>query len=895
MKKLFLTALLLICFPLMASHIVGGEFELIYISGNTYRLNMILYFDKINGNPGARDGSVTATIFRKRDNVQMGNVLLPLISESDVSYTQPTCSRGEIETSKIIYSSTIVLAADIYNDQQGYYVSWQRCCRNYSISNVFSVVGSQSQYAGQTFYLEFPPVVKGGQPFVNSSPRLFPPLNDYACPFRPYYVDFAGVDDDKDSLVYSLAPPLNTKSAAALPAASPRPYPDVLWRPGYSINNVINGLPDLRITKEGLLTCTPRTQGLFVFAVKVDEFRKGIKIGESRRDFQMLVVDACPVAAPPEITGKKLADAAFTFKKNMNVSFANTVATADRCIQLRVSDLDSTKPDQNFTENISIRVVGLNFKSPNLNQILPAITTAVLRNGGTVDFRVCFPQCPYIKGPYQIGIIAFDDACSLPLTDTLRVNVNIEPPTNERAYFTTQKQTVAQIIEGDQLPPWVFEAKDKELDDLTVSILTDGFALADYGMAVNFTQQKGLVNGQLTWDPRCNIFDFTKRSVFTIRILVDDRDLCNLNDPDTAIYRLNIKLPGNASPTIDTDLTPAMRERKVIVERKVFESLNFGVTGKDLTDNDFLVLGMKGIGFTPADYGATFAQASGTGLVASNFSWNISCAKLDLKKKDSYTFQFLVVDNANKCRFYKADTVDVEVKLSLPVNAKPQLSILSSASLVSGNSISTTIGQPIEFTLLGTDADVFPAKDNLTLSLISAKENVGLQGFTFQGAKGQSPIESVFSWNPDCSILKNQVYENSYILQFLLADDKCINARADTLKITIKVSDVNGSDKDFYMPNVFTPNGDNHNDYFALEGIENELNGVNYDEKISLPKDNCVDRFESIKIFNRWGDLVFESTDRKFRWYAPDQLAGVYYYRVKYANREFNSPLSVRY
>lgn len=880
----------------MASHIVGGEFELIYISGNTYRLNMILYFDKINGNPGARDGSVTATIFRKRDNVQMGNVLLPLISESDVSYTQPTCSRGEIETSKIIYSSTIVLAADIYNDQQGYYVSWQRCCRNYSISNVFSVVGSQSQYAGQTFYLEFPPVVKGGQPFVNSSPRLFPPLNDYACPFRPYYVDFAGVDDDKDSLVYSLAPPLNTKSAAALPAASPRPYPDVLWRPGYSINNVINGLPDLRITKEGLLTCTPRTQGLFVFAVKVDEFRKGIKIGESRRDFQMLVVDACPVAAPPEITGKKLADAAFTFKKNMNVSFANTVATADRCIQLRVSDLDSTKPDQNFTENISIRVVGLNFKSPNLNQILPAITTAVLRNGGTVDFRVCFPQCPYIKGPYQIGIIAFDDACSLPLTDTLRVNVNIEPPTNERAYFTTQKQTVAQIIEGDQLPPWVFEAKDKELDDLTVSILTDGFALADYGMAVNFTQQKGLVNGQLTWDPRCNIFDFTKRSVFTIRILVDDRDLCNLNDPDTAIYRLNIKLPGNASPTIDTDLTPAMRERKVIVERKVFESLNFGVTGKDLTDNDFLVLDMKGIGFTPADFGAALAQVSGNSLVASNFSWNISCAKLDLNKKSSYTFQFVVVDNANKCRFYKADTVEVEVKLAPPPNTKPQLSISNSQQPNLANlTIQYTLGQPIELILLGVDSDVAPTKDNLSLSLISKTENQVMNGYVFENKTGQSPVQSVFTWKPDCTIFTNQIYENTDTLEFRLADDKCLNVKADTVRVILKVKDVDSSGNEFLLPNVFTPNGDNHNDYFALEGIDNDVSGIDYDEKISLPKDNCADRFESIKIFNRWGDLVFQSTNRTFRWYAPNESAGVYYYRVKYANREFQSPLSIRY
>lgn len=66
----------------MASHIVGGEFELLHISGNTYQLNMILYFDKINGSPGAKDQpGVNVSIFRKADNNLMGNVFLSLISE----------------------------------------------------------------------------------------------------------------------------------------------------------------------------------------------------------------------------------------------------------------------------------------------------------------------------------------------------------------------------------------------------------------------------------------------------------------------------------------------------------------------------------------------------------------------------------------------------------------------------------------------------------------------------------------------------------------------------------------------------------------------------------------------------------------------------------------------
>ncbi|MFN7260091.1 MAG: gliding motility-associated C-terminal domain-containing protein, partial [Cyclobacteriaceae bacterium] len=227
MKKILLTFLLLIAFPVMASHIVGGEFELIHLTGNSYRLNLILYFDVLNGNPGAQDPFADVRIFRKRDNFIMANqIRLTFDREERVSYTQPACSKGEIVTKKLYYTTTITLPPEQYNDPQGYYVAWERCCRNYSITNIFSNAPPSSQFAGQTFYLEFPPVVKDGVPFINNSPRLFPPLNDYGCINKPYYVDFAGTDDDKDSLVYSLVAPLNTFSGDALPPGNlPRPGP----------------------------------------------------------------------------------------------------------------------------------------------------------------------------------------------------------------------------------------------------------------------------------------------------------------------------------------------------------------------------------------------------------------------------------------------------------------------------------------------------------------------------------------------------------------------------------------------------------------------------------------------------------------------------------------------
>ena len=916
MKKAFLTLFLLIAFPVVASHIVGGEFELLHISGSRYRLNLIYYFDKNNGfknpdgsqsEPELVDPNLTAHIYQKSNNALIRSVLLPFLSKSRVSYTQPSCSKGEIVTDKLIYSAEIELSSTTFNDPEGYYVSWQRCCRNYAIDNIYSppqpnppvLTTDRTKYAGQTFYLEFPPVTKDGLPFINSSPKLFPPLNDYACSFKPYYVDFAGVDDDKDSLVYSLITPLTTISNQAVPPSAPTPYPEVLWKSPFSLTNLINGSPDLRITKDGLLTCTARIQGLFVFAVKVDEFRKGLKIGESRRDFQMLVVD-CPVASPPQITGKKLTDGDFKYSKNMSVSFDNTVADGDRCINVRVSDLDSTKPDQNFTENIGIRIVGLNFKNPNLNQVLPAVTTATLTNGSTKDFTICFPQCPYINGPYQVGIIAYDDACSLPLLDTLKIIVNVEPPPNARARFTkpSTKLVTQSIDEGSGIYSWDIEGVDADNDDLLLSFTTDGFVLAERGFTLApIVQQPGLLRTRLTWDPKCEVYDFTKKNRFKFKFLLDDIDKpCNLNLPDTLLFDLRItNFPKNSDPTISTEgLAAPASARKIKIEHKVFDQVNFKVKGSDV-DNDFLVLSGKGVGFDLSDYGITFPQVSGKGNIFSNFLWNIKCDKIDLKKKDTYTFQFIVLDNMNKCHFYKTDTVEVEINLKTPDNAKPSLTAYDLAKKsITNSSPEYILGQPIEFNLLGLDADLLPAKDNLMLKLIDAKGAVTPTGFTFSDIKGVSGLQSLFSWSPDCSIFKDGVYANNYTFRFSLSDDRCLNAKADTIAINLKISDVNGSEKAVYLPNVFTPNGDTFNDYFALEGIESK-EGFNFDELVALPKENCVQHFESVKIFNRWGDLVFESTDRKFRWHAPQESAGVYYYVVKYNNKEYKSPLSVRY
>lgn len=894
MKKIILFFLCLGAFPVVASHIVGGEFEMIHLSGTRYRVNLILYFDELNGSIGARDPSVDARIFRKRDNRVMMDVFLPLVSETPVSYTQPSCSHGEIVTTRMLYSTVVELSAEQYGDPDGYYLSWERCCRNYSITNIYSDDPlSSGLYAGQTFYLEFPAVVANGQAFYNSSPRLFPPLNDYACPRRPYYVDFAGVDDDGDSLVYSLVTPLNTKTADALPLPDrrprPRPYPLVNYRSPFGPSNIIGGMPDLHISTDGFLTVTPTVLGLFVFAVRCEEYRDGVKIGEVRRDFQMLVVDGCAPAEPPQILGKKATDASFLYDEEMTVSFSNDVADTERCIQVQVSDADALREADNYTENVSIRAIPLNMKK-DVSGILPAVRNATLINGSIVTFDVCFNRCPFEEaGPVQIGIVAYDDACSLPLSDTLKVNVMVEPPDNSNTYFTTPNVT-ASVVEGNPAE-WPIEAHDDDGDQIVLGVVADGFNPADVGMEIQYVEEApGLYRAKLVWDSRCDVYDFSKRTAFEIKVFAEDLDECSFNHPDTMVFHLSIVLPGNTDPVISTDLTNQQVQEGIT--KKILESLSFNVFGDD-ADGDLLKLKAQGNTFDLATYNMSFPGDTANGHVASPFNWELLCDKVNLKEKDTFNLMFIVVDNANKCRLYKADTLALQVRADSIENTAPELSVVSMNPDLpfSNNEQTLELGQQISLDLVSADADVSPV-DHLVIEMIGAEGNVVPEGYSFETARGVSKLRAAFTWNPDCSIFHDGVYDNQYRFTFRTYDDRCQNVKADTVAVGLEIRDIVNDIPAFIPPNFVSADHDpgQHNEFFAMVRL-NEATGELED---IMPKDNCVGHFVGIAIYNRWGKLVFESNDRKFRWYPDEDASGIYFYTLTFSDKEFKGSITVR-
>ncbi len=781
-RLLFVFLFLMMLAPAWGSHIVGGEFEMLSLGNFRYRFHLIIYFDEFNGDPNNKpqDQLITVRIFRYSDNQPMRDLVFHFLEENLVSYTQNECAIGELETSRMVYvakenvtlSTSIVLSQEVYDNPQGYYIVWERCCRNYGITNILSQPADGNPNspvtAGQTFYLHFPPVLKNGIEFINNSPRLFPPLSDYGCPGKPYYADFAGIDDDDDSLVYTLVTPYNTHSTVPYPPLAPRPFPFITWQTGFSIDNILKGNPDLKISSDGLLTVTPTMTGLFVFAVSCKEFREGVQIGEVRRDFQMLVVNTCPESFPPVINGKRPVDIDFGSTGKLSVSYENTINVENRCFEVKISDLDALTPDDNNRENIGIRAIPIGFKKDINNDVLPTITSAIIVNEESAIFEICFRnECPYSEsGFFEIGIIAYDNACALPQSDTLIVSVYIEPPPNQTPSFGNATEIIETVEEGGAIQSWPLQVTDADGDVIQYSLLPIDFVLEDFGMSFSGSLagiESGLINKTLTWNPKCDVFDFTNKTNFELYFIVDDNDNCLLKQADTAYINLSITDFSQISPPVIGNSLVENADTLEFDLKMYGDPLIIDVVGND-SDNTFILLRGDGLGFNASNYGVLFSGDFDQGSVSSQFKWELTCDTVDITFNDTFEFRLMVVDSLNKCGFYKADT------LHLIVNVEP-------------------------------------------------------------------PEEQAF-----------------------------------------------------VPPNVFTPNGDNKNAFFAMVDY-NDTSGelVNI-----LPDDNCFGEFLTIRIYDRWGKQVFESFNRDFRWYGEGMPVGVYYYYLKYSNRDYKGIVSLR-
>ncbi len=851
-----------------ASHIVGGEFELRHIEGNRYTLNLIQYFDEIFGNTDAEDEFTEVYIYRKSDDRFIRSVILNNAASTFVPYSNPECSIDELQTRRILYTADITLSDNEFNDPAGYYVVYERCCRNYNVNNL------QFDGTGQAFYLEFPAVQRNSAPFINSTPILFPPLSNYACVNENFYFDFAGTDPDGDSLVYSLVAPYNSSEtnpiadlSNPLPIPKPRPHEDVTFIDGISVANMVPGSPPLRIDQRGFLTVRPTQQGLFVFSVRAEEFRDGEKIGEVRRDFQMLVID-CDPGSPPAISGQ-VKGMVTPYQEGTTLNFG---VEDEKCLEVAITDPDIITDG---SEELSVRAIGINFDQ-DISDLVPQTPILLGRDSDTFNFEFCLPECSYTEdgSPMIIDLVAYDDACSVPLTDTLRITVNVTGPENADPFIENNPSPLQVTVAAGDTYELPIRGLDTDEDILSLTAEGVDFDLADYGMEL---QEVLLVPGEVqktfVWNTDCATYPFDTQNEFEVIVQLSDDSECSFGEPDELRLLLEVALPENSGPEISFDGLSGTE-----VDVQIGEVLTFDVIAEE-ADGDLITLEAVGIDFSLAEANINFPGNTGVRRISSPFSWNVDCDAVD--RLGAYDIDFVARDQ-NQCNRPSGDTVRVRVNVLPPANQAPQAFLRNTDS----DTIVSSIGRPVVFDIQGIDEDV----DFITLDLAEVRLDgellpAGAADFGFTPVQGIGRIASRFFWTPDCSLLPPDFDQAQFELSFVVADDKCFAEATDTVRAYLEIGVPLLNFEAFEPHNAFTPNRDGWGDFFFLNFCNNPQGDCD------LPIGNCANALERIEIYNRWGKPVFTTDSPEFQWYADGMSAGPYYFLAVYSRETYKGRL----
>ncbi len=285
---------------LFGAHIIGGEMTYECFSedpaapgNNIYGFTLKVYRDCF-GQGAAFDSDPnsftigTVTIFQGNIEFITINLDAPEITDIDPDTGNPCV---EVPTNVCVEEGVYYFELSLPIVQESYFITYQRCCRNAGIVNIFN-----PEESGATYTIE---LTGFAQQVCNNSPVFnnFPP--PVICVNQALNFDHSATDAEGDLLVYELCAPLlggSVMNVAPNPDAPPPYNPVNFITPTFTAQNPVQSDPQVTIDQfTGFITGTPNVQDRYVVGVCVSEFRNGQLLSRVQRDFQFNVTNCDPV------------------------------------------------------------------------------------------------------------------------------------------------------------------------------------------------------------------------------------------------------------------------------------------------------------------------------------------------------------------------------------------------------------------------------------------------------------------------------------------------------------------------------------------------------------------------------------------------------------------------
>ena len=381
----FLALIFIFTGKLVASHTIGGDISYECLGNNQYRITLVYYRDC-----GSSFTTLNPTLSVSSSSCGLSlNPSLSLISGPTIITpinNRPSCSGGGVNAclEQSVYQATVTLAPCA--DWQ--MVSGLVCCRN----AVQNIAGSQGLIAT----LNNSAASAGPNAFCNSTPQYFGASAHVVCQNTDYTLNPGVYEVDGDSLAFKLTSPRGSNGAP------------VGYTGAFTVNNPLPSTPALTVdVNTGEVSVRPTTQGKYGFAIEIEEWRAGVLISTTVREYQLAIVP-CPVANdPPNILTPINLTGGTLWGNRIDICPGSVVS-----FNIPVND-PNTNDSLFITDSVSVS--------------WGTFTSAGQGDTITGTFSGTAPSTP---GNYRLVLFAKDNGCPVFSTSTYVLNLNVKNGTS---------------------------------------------------------------------------------------------------------------------------------------------------------------------------------------------------------------------------------------------------------------------------------------------------------------------------------------------------------------------------------------------------------------------------------------------------------------------------------